>query len=119
MMKKHHLLSPHRRVYRAPRVHDGRITTDRPGVMWGSDGTNGLTLKEGRVWIFSVADHWNTKCMGWHVCKVGDRFAALEPIYMGIKWMYCAVSKGVAKGLKLRIDHGSQYTSDDFLEQIA
>ena len=29
-------------------------------------------------------DHWNAECVGWHVCKVGNRFAALEPIAQGL-----------------------------------
>lgn len=32
--------------------------------------------------------------------------------------MYGALEKGVACGLKLRIDNGSQYTSDYFLQQL-
>ncbi len=54
----------------------------------------------------------------WHVCKKGDRFAALEPISQAVKEVYGSLSKGVAAGLKLRIDNGSQYTSDYFLQQI-
>ena len=87
--------------------------------MWGSDGTKVQTVEDGWVWVFSVAEHWNSECMGWHVCKVGDRFAALEPISQAIKKNYVALGKGVATGLKLRIDNGSQYTSDYFLQQIA
>jgi transposase InsO family protein len=36
-----------------------------------------------------------------------------------VKARYGALSKEVAKGLKLRIDNGSQYTSDYFLQQLA
>lgn len=119
VMKQHQLLSPHRSPYKAPNPHDGRIITDAPAVMWGSDGTKVQTVEEGWVWIFSVAEHWNTECLGWHVCKTGDRFAALEPITQAVKQVYGSLSKGVARGLKLRIDNGSQYTSDYFLEQIS
>ena len=119
VMRENRLLSPHRSVYRPPNPHDGRITTDALGIMWGSDGTKVRTVDDGWVWVFSVAEHWNTECLGWHVCKVGDRFAALEPIFQGVKEMYGSLSKGAATGLKLRIDNGSQYTSDYFLQQIA
>jgi putative transposase len=119
MMREHRLLSPHRSGYRAPNPHDGQIVTDAPDIMWGSDGTKVETVDEGWVWIFSVAEHWNTECLGWHVCKVGDRFAALEPVSQAVKKVYGSLSKGVAAGLKLRIDNGSQYTSDYFLQQVA
>lgn len=119
VMKQHQLLSPHRSLYKAPNPHDGRIVTDAPDIMWGSDGTKVQTKEDGWVWIFSVAEHWNTECLGWHVCKTGDRFAALEPITQAVKEVYGSLSQGVAKGLKLRIDNGSQYTSDYFLEQIS
>jgi putative transposase len=118
VMRENQLLSPHRTLYRPPTPHDGRITTDRPDVMWGSDGTKVLTIEDGWVWIFSVAEHWNTECLGWHVCKLGDRFAALEPVTQAVKHVYGSLGKGIAAGLKLRIDNGSQYTSDYFLQQI-
>ena len=119
VMRNNQLLSPNRRAYRPPNPHDGRITTDSPDVMWGSDGTKVRTVDDGLIWIFSVADHWNTECLGWNVCKIGDRFAAFEPISQAVKTIYGCLNKGVAKGLKLRIDNGSQYTSDCFLKQLA
>jgi putative transposase len=119
VMKENQLLSPHRSIYRPPNAHDGRITTDAPNEMWGSDGTKVATVDDGWVWVFSVAEHWNTECLGWHVCKVGDRFAALEPVTQAVKNIYGSLSKGIARGLKLRIDNGSQYTSDYFLQQLS
>lgn len=119
IMRENQLLSPHRRIYRAPNPHEGKIVTDAPNMMWGSDGTKVRTVDDGWVWIFSVAEHWNTECLGWHVCKVGDRFAALEPVAQAVKGVYGSLDKGVAKGLKIRIDNGSQYTSDYFLQQLA
>lgn len=118
VMKENHLLSPHRSAYNPPNPHDGQITTDAPNVMWGSDGTKVKTVEDGWVWIFTVAEHWNTECLGWHVCKVGDRFAALEPVMQAVRNVYGSLSEGIARGLKLRIDNGSQYTSDYFLQQV-
>ena len=42
-----------------------------------------------RRWTTAGADltaveHWNAECAGWHVCKRGDRFAALQPIPWGL-----------------------------------
>lgn len=118
VMRNHQLLSPHRSFYRPPNPHDGRITTDAPNVMWGSDGTKVATVEDGWIWVFSVAEHWNSECLGWHVCKTGDRFAALEPITQAVKKVYGTLDKGIAAGLQLRIDNGSQYTSDYFLQQV-
>ena len=118
IMKDNKLLSPHRSVNKPPNPHDGKITTDSPNEMWGSDGTKVKTVDDGWIWVFSVAEHWNTECLGWHVCKKGDRFAALEPISQAVKKIYGSFNKGVAAGLRLRIDNGSQYISDYFLQQI-
>jgi putative transposase len=119
VMRINKLLSPNRSSYRIPNPHDGKIITDAPNIMWGSDGTKVATVEDGWVWVFTVAEHWNTECLGWHVCKVGDRFAALEPILQAVKKIYGRLDKGIARGLRLRIDNGSQYTSDYFLQQIA
>jgi putative transposase len=118
LMRENDLLSPNRSVYRPKNPHEGRITTDAPNVMWGSDGTKIWTIEDGWVWVFSIADHWNTECLGWHVAKKGDRFAAYEPISQAIKNVYGSLGKTVAKGLLLRTDNGCQYTSEYFLEQV-
>ena len=52
------------------------------------------------------------------MCKVGNRFAALEPIAHGLRQRYGSVDADVARGLALRMDHGSQSLSDHFLHQI-
>jgi len=118
-MKVNNLLSPHRGAQASQNPHDGTIITDEPNMMWCSDGTKIRTINDGWVWIFSVEEHWNAECLGWHVCKVGDRFAALEPVSQAVKNVYGSTGKDAAKGLLLRIDNGSQYTSDYFLKQIA
>ena len=52
------------------------------------------------------------------MCKVGSRFAALDPIAQGLERLYGSLDADVARGLALRMDHGSQYLSDHFLKQI-
>ena len=86
--------------------------------MWGTDGVRVFTADEGWVWTFAAVDHWNAECVGWHVCKVGSRFAALEPVAQGLRRLYGSVEADVARGLALRMDHGSQYLSDHFLNQL-
>lgn len=119
VMRANNLLSPHRGIQAPQDPHDGTIITDEPNIMWCSDGTKILTVDDGWVWVFSVEEHWNAECLGWNVCKVGNRFAALEPVTQAVKHVYGSVAKGIASGLALRIDNGSQYTSDYFLKQIA
>jgi transposase InsO family protein len=86
--------------------------------MWGTDGVRVFTLDDGWGWIFPAVDHWNAECVGWHVCKKGDRFAACEPIKMGLARLYGSTAAGAARGLSLRMDHGTQYLSDHFTNQI-
>ena len=118
VMRAHGLLSPHRGRQGAAKTHDGRVITQAPNVMWGTDGVRVFTLDDGWGWIFAAVEHWNAECVGWHVCKVGSRFAALDPIAQGLERRYGSLDADVARGLALRMDHGSQYLSDHFLKQI-
>ena len=118
LMRENHLLSPHRGRQGQPQLHDGTITTEAPNLMWGTDGAKVLTVDEGWVWVFSAVEHWNAECVGWHVTKHGDRYAALEPISQGLTSLYGSLAAGVARGLQLRMDHGSQYTTDHFINQV-
>ena len=118
VMRAQGLLSPHRGRQGNPKAHDGTIVTSAPDVMWGTDGVRVFTAEDGWIWTFAAVDHWNAECVGWHVCKVGSRFAALEPVAQGLGRLYGSVEADVARGLALRMDHGSQYLSDHFLNQI-
>ena len=73
---------------------------------------------QGGQYSTPINKHWNAECVGWHVCKRGDRFAALQPISMGLAGLYGSTAAGAARGLALRMDHGSQYLSDHFTNQI-
>ncbi|HUW59407.1 MAG TPA: DDE-type integrase/transposase/recombinase [Candidatus Bathyarchaeia archaeon] len=118
IMREHNLLSPYRRPQAPPNEHQGTITTDRPNEMWGVDGTKVFTLEEGHAWIFTAVEHWNAEVMGWHVTKKGDRFAALEPVAQGVLAQFGHVGQDAARGLALRMDHGTQYLSDHFQNQV-
>ena len=114
VMRENNLLSPHRCRRRGGNPHVGEIITHAPNLMWGTDGVRVFTVDDGWGWIFTAIEHWNAECVGWHVCKRGDRFAALQPISMGLARLYASTSAGAARGLALRMDHGSQYLSDHF-----
>jgi len=117
-MRENNLLSPHRVVQGQPKKHDGKIITAAPNIMWGTDSTKVFTSEEGWCWLFTAVEHWNAECVGWHVSKNGDRFAALQPLSMGIKARFGAVGSAAARGLVLRMDHGTQYLSEHFQNQI-
>lgn len=118
IMKEAKLLSPYRSATGKVKAHDGRITTDSPDVMWATDGAKIMTVKDGWVWFFGIIEHWNAECLGWHICKNGDRFAAIDALTMGVRSRYGSTQPDVARGLKLRMDHGSQFTSEAFLRQV-
>lgn len=118
LMRENALLSPHRRPQGRPSLHDGTITTDRPNAMWGTDGIRIQTVDEGWVWVFSAVDHCDACCVGIHAVKIGNRFAALQPIAQGLQSEFGATGADAGRGLALRMDHGTQYTADDFLNQV-
>src|SRR5215217_275991 len=111
LMREHGLLA-YQRAGRphGSRAHDGRITTERVEVMWGSDLTSVMT-GEGQAAVFIAVDHCSAECVGLHASRSADRFQALEPIRQGVREHFGTFAKNVASGLALRHDHGSQYVS--------
>ena len=57
--------------------------------------------------------------MGWHVAKIGYRWAALERVHHGMRHAYGAFGQDVAGGLALRSDRGPQYAADGFRKERA
>ena len=102
---------------RGPRAHDGRITTDRVDEMWGTDMT-AVATGEGQAAVFIAVDHCSAECVGIHASASATRFEALEPIRQGVRASFGAFAKDIATGLKIRHDHGSQYMSKDFQNEI-
>ena len=119
LMREHGLLAPGR-VGRphGPKAHDGTIRTERVDAMWGADLTSTMT-GEGQAAIFVAVDHCSTECIGIHASRQATRFEALEPVRQGVRACFGAFAAGIAGGLKLRHDHGSQYVSHDFQAEIA
>jgi putative transposase len=119
LMREANLLAPGkpRRVL-GPWVHDGTIVTELPNQMWGTDATGTWTLEEGLVTVFVAIDHCTAEAVGIHAAKVGTRYEALEPLRQGVRERFGAIGEGAAKGLKLRHDHGSQFMSDAFQEEV-
>jgi putative transposase len=119
LMRENQLLAPHRRGSSpGPRVHDGTITTERVNDMWGTDKTATFTAQDGQAAIFFAVDHCSLECVGIHAAKRGTRFEALEPLKQGVRDYFGGFAPQAAQGLALRHDHGSQYMSHDFQEEI-
>ncbi len=119
LMGEHGLLAPQRAGRpHGPKAHDGRIRTERVDEMWGADLTSVLT-GEGVASIFVAVDHCSTECVGIHAARRATRFEALEPIRQGVRERFGAFAEGIAGGLKLRHDHGSQFVAHDFQAEIA
>lgn len=120
IMRENGLLAPvRRRRERGDPAHTGTIIETAPDLMWGTDGTKFWTLEDGWCWSFIAIDHCTEEVMGHHEAKRGDRWAALEPIRRGVRRRWGAFGSGIARGLRLRHDWGTQYTSKDFGAEIA
>jgi transposase InsO family protein len=110
LMKANNLLAPVRpKCAGSSRPHDGTIITDYPNQMWGTDGKQFSTDEDGWCWFFGVIDHCNDEIIAHHQAKVGNRYAALEPVREAVRRRYGAIAEGIVKdtGLFLRSDHGS------------
>ena len=69
--------------------------------------------------VFIAVDHFSAECVGIHAHARATRFEALEPIRQGVRRHFGGFAKGIARGLAVRHDHGSQYMSDHFQKEIA
>ncbi len=118
-LMREHGLPAHQRTGRprGSRAHDGTITTERVDLMWGTDLTS-VTTGEGQAAVFIAVDHGSAECVGVHASRSADRFEALEPIRQAVRERFGAFAKGIAHGLALRHDHGSQYVSHHFQAEV-
>ena len=117
-MRENGLLAPHRVLRTEAKLHDGTIVTDKVNEMWGTDMTQTITIREGRANVFVAVEHANSEVVGIHASRSANRFEALEPMRQGVHRCFGAIAPGVARGLKLRHDHGSNYMSSDFQDEI-
>jgi putative transposase len=118
LMRVHGLLAPARvGSPRGPRNHDGTIIPETVDAMWGTDLTTTWT-GEGQAAVFVAIDHCSADCVGIHAALQANRFEALEPIRQGVRRCFGGFAQGIASGLAVRHDHGSQYMSGDFQKEL-
>ena len=118
VMGENGLLAPHRVGRNQEKTHDGTIVTDKVNEMWGTDMSQTVTLEQGRAYVFVAVEHANSEIIGIHAARSANRFEALEPVRQGVHRCFGSIAPGVARGLKLRHDHGSNYMSGDFQDEI-
>jgi putative transposase len=118
VMRENGLLAPHRAGRAEAKPHDGTIITDKINEMWGTDMTQTVTVEEGRAYVFVAVEHANSEAVGIHASRSANRFEALEPVRQGVHRCFGSIAPAVARGLKLRHDHGSNYMSGDFQDEI-
>jgi putative transposase len=119
LMRAYHLLAP--RQVGPPNgnpAHDGTIITTRADEMWGTDATRFYTEENGWCWFFGAIDHHLDEVVGWHVAKLGDRWAVLAPLRQGVRHAFGAFGKDVARGLAIRCDWGPQYIADAWINEV-
>jgi transposase InsO family protein len=120
LMRAAGLLAPSRvGGARGPRAHDGTIIPAAPNTLWGTDLTTTVTLEDGQVAVFIAIDHATADLVGVHAAKRATRYEALEPVRQGIRRCFGVIEADVARGLAVRHDHGSQYLSDAFQNELA
>src|SRR6185437_4923413 len=101
-----------------PGRREGTIIPEAVDTMWGTDLTTTLT-GEGQVAVFVAVDHYSAECVGIHAARRATRFEALEPIRQGVRRCFGGFGPGIGRGLSIRHDHGSQYMSDAFQQELA
>jgi putative transposase len=118
LMRAAQLLAPNRaRRTAQPTSHSGHSITALPNHMWGTDATSAWT-PEGVGAIFFAIGHCTGECVGLHAAHRGTRFEALEAIRQGVREQFGSYNQAIARGLRLRHDHGSQFRSDACQEEL-
>ena len=113
------LLAPHRaKRTLGPRSHEGTIITEQPDMMWGTDFTTTMTVREGQAAVFIAVDHCTSEGIGIHAAKSATRFEALEPIRQGVREHLGGFEANIATGLSVRHDNGTQYISRHFQKEL-
>src|SRR2546428_3528737 len=68
--------------------------------------------------LLGAIDHCVDELVGWHTAKIGDRWAALEPLRQGVRHVFGRFAKDIARGLRIRCDWGPQYIADARINEV-
>jgi transposase InsO family protein len=119
VMRMNGLLSPARSPWKAELPHDGKITTEAPNVMWGTDMTSTVLTTGRNAYVFAVVDHCAQDCIGIHVSERATRFEAVEPLRRAAEHVFGTCEEKVALGVYLRHDCGPAYLAKYFQDEAA
>jgi putative transposase len=103
---------------RLHREHGIHVSGKRVLRLLRREGLLAWTRVDGWVWVFACIDHYTAKAWA-HVVKLGDRFAALEPVYDAVVDRWGQLGPDVARGLELCHDRRPQYRSAHFTGSLA
>jgi transposase InsO family protein len=99
-----------------PLQHAG-LSRRTPRLFNALDATRFYTAQDGWCWCFGAIHHGVDEVVGWHVAKIGDRWAALQPLRQGVRHAFGGFRKDVARGLQIRCDWGPQYIADAWINE--
>ncbi len=102
---------------RATRLHEGKITVDRPDELWATDATESWSDRDGRCAVFVIVDHGSGEA--WvDASPRMDRFAAGDLLREVTIERFGSVEEAVADGLSLRYDGGPCFRSAHYQSEI-
>jgi putative transposase len=84
---------------------------------YGIDATGCLT-DEGNATVFVLIDHCTGECLGVRAAPRGTRFEAIECLREAVWATRGHYEIGIAQGTSLRHDHGSQFISHAFQDEL-
>jgi transposase InsO family protein len=84
---------------------------------YGIDATGCLT-DEGNASVFVLVDHCTGECLGVRAALRGRRFEAIECLREAVWATRGHYEVGIAQGTSLRRDHGSQFISHAFQDEL-
>ena len=90
----------------------------RPNQTWDLNATANVTIDDGPVTVFVVFEHSTAEYVGIHAVKRATTFEALDPVRQGVDEHFGGLHADSTNGLQLRHDHGSQFMSEDFKDEI-
>ncbi len=104
----------------ARRVHDGKIITLAPNLMWATDGKEFYTIQQGKCHFIAIIDHYNDEIISFHLTTRFDAYAAMEALRMAIIKRFGGLSEGICSEVELQIraDHGTQFDSKKYQQEL-
>lgn len=119
LMKNNNLPSACRRPQMPPNEHDGKIVTHAPNIMWRTDGVKDLhPLKRMELDFRERRALERSSAWARTSARRASALPHSEPVSIDVMAEYGSVERETARGLSLRMGHGTQCLSNHFQSQI-